>query len=57
MLLTIIYTIGERDFTHSGSGEAFTRFLRNLESQRIPYRYAPRVPAGSNLFAGIVLSK
>ena len=54
MAHTIVYTVGNREFSHTSSGNALTRFLRDLERNRVPYRFADK-PKGSNVFAGIIV--
>lgn len=57
MLLTVVYTVGKREFTHTAGGESLTRFLRRLDREGVKWKYADRKPVGSNLFAGIVVRK
>jgi hypothetical protein len=54
-MLTVNYVVNGRTFSHSGKGEAFTRFLRKLNADGLKWQYADSKPAGSNLFAGINL--
>jgi hypothetical protein len=51
MSLTVRYWIGSRSFTHTGNGAGMTRFLANLNSQRIKWEYATDKPEPvANLF-------
>lgn len=55
-MFTVAYVVNGKTYTHSGKGEAFTRFLRKLNEEKIEWKYAEK-PKGSNLFAGITLTE
>lgn len=52
-MLTVVYVVNGREFSHSGKGEAFTRFLRKLNADGLQWKYADK-PQGSNLFANLL---